>query len=273
MINFSGLPTNLALKVIDRTKDAQLEIIESSAVHQRRILAFGENAPNVESVEDFVEDYDTFSFVMRAFDLEAKIFGKALFKEVLSSDISDPASLVRRLNDPKITDLYKAMDFKAEGTTNLNTISSTWREGIVDRYVETQFVNQHAESNESVGIALEVKQKAPSLKTWLGVLGDPDVAQFMRTALGIPDEVIYLDVKKQAAKFEEKYDIEKLQDPEELDKLITRFAVLADVKNPQSGLSAGSAALDIMMSTQNSFASFGLYDYGATSGVSRALYG
>ena len=58
------------------------------------------------------------------------------------------------------------------------------------------------------------------------------MAAFMRTALGLSDELVRLDVDKQAALFAKKFDLEKLQDPDERARLERLYAITADARDP-----------------------------------------
>lgn len=246
MITISGLATPVAMKVAADTKDKSLESIRNEVIHKRAIERFNESAPDVESVEDFINDYDTFSFVMKAYGLEDKIYAKGMMKEILESDIDDEDSLVNRLNDPKITALYKAMDFQAGGVTNYNTLSSQWRQEIVDKYVSNEYIGEITDENANLGVILKFQEKASELTSWYKVLADADFGEFMRTALNIPENVIYLDVDKQKEIFEEKYDIEDLQDPEELERLTKRYAVVKDITDPPQSSALQSPILQLI---------------------------
>lgn len=254
MIPVTGMSTQVALKLVDATRDQQIEGIEKSARHARAISHFRENIANVQSVDDLLEDYDTYAFVMRAFDLEDKIFGKAMMGKILESDISDRGALVNRLTDSRFRELHLAMSFEEGGATNPVTSNPAWAETIVDRYVEQQFINEQAEQNASLGTVLEFRRGAGEINSWFDVLKDKDRASFMRTALGIPDEVVQTDVDRQAEIFAKKYDITKLKDPAEVEKLVRKYTAITDVRNPPEA--ATSSVVTLM---QGAVASAGNY--------------
>lgn len=245
MISFANMSTINALRLESKVRDTQMGFIEGSVVNQRAIDSFLEEAPNVDSVDDFVDNYEVFSFVMKAFDLEEKIYAKGMMRQVLKSDLDDENSLVRRLNDPKIRALYDSMSFQAGGEFNLKTGSTQWRQEIVDKYLGVQYLEENSLSNEGLGMALEFREKAPQAETWFGIMGDAETAKFMRTALFLPDSIALLDIDKQKEIFESKYDFEKLKDPEEVEKLITRFAAIYDAQNFQQTQQATSPALQL----------------------------
>lgn len=247
MIPLYGLSTLSALHLADSTRDRQLAGIEKNSLHGRSIEAFRERIGKVVTVDDLMQDQELYTFVMKAFDLEDQIFGKAMIRKILESDITDKESLVNRLTDPRFKELYKALDFRNEGKVNFTTYRADWRESMVKRYVERQFINDQAEQNEALGAVLEFRRKAPDLKTWFDVLKDKDLATFMRKALGLPDEMIKLDIDRQAALFKSKIDIAKFKDPVEVEKLVTKFVAITDALD--TSRIAGNAAVQMLQNT------------------------
>ena len=230
-MNVAGLGTNLSIQIIDKTRDKQLEAMSNQPQHKRAIEYWKENIGSVVTVDDLMDDYDLYSFAMKAFGLEDQMFGKAMIKKVFESDIEDRGSLVNRLNNGRFKEIYNSFEFKYEGTMNYTTYKTEWKQEIVDKYLATQFENKKMDESPSVGTALYAERKAPSMKSWYHVLADKDMASFMRTALGIPDSMATVPIDKQKKLFEEKFDIEKLQDPEEVDKLQVKYGAMYDALN------------------------------------------
>ena len=79
--------------------------------------------------------------------------------------------------------------------------------------------------------ALEFRAKAAEVENPFDILKDKEMASFMRTVLGFPDEMAQVDIDRQAKFIEEAYDLTKLQDPEEVEKLIKRFTIISDAKD------------------------------------------
>ncbi|OWU78137.1 DUF1217 domain-containing protein [Phaeobacter sp. 22II1-1F12B] len=231
MIPISASSSLLGLKIADATKDTQIETIKNTAQHGRAIETFLERIGDVETVDQLVDDYELYTFVMKAFDLEDQIFGKAMIKSILKSDIDDDESLINKLTDSRFKELYEGMGFDNGGTTNINTLLPSWQNDMVERYTDTIFVNNQAEQNETVAAALEFRAKAAEVENPFDILKDKEMASFMRTVLGFPDEMAQVDIDRQAKFIEEAYDLTKLQDPEEVEKLIKRFTIISDAKD------------------------------------------
>lgn len=244
MISLSGLNTRMGLQMVDATRDRQLEMIRNSAQDQRAIAAFQERIGDIETVDQLMEDRELYVFVMKAFDLEDQIFGKAMIKKVLESDPDVSSSLVNRLTDPRFREMHTKLGFKEGGTRNSLTDSRFWQKSIVNRYVEQRFENTQAEQNEKIGTVLEFRRKAGDIKNWFDVLKDADLSEFMRTALGMPASVAGLDIDKQVELFAQKFDLDKLKDPAELEKLERKYVAITDA---MAGVnSSTNAALALM---------------------------
>ncbi|MGZ7196693.1 DUF1217 domain-containing protein, partial [Streptococcus pyogenes] len=70
---------------------------------------------------------------------------------------------------------------------------------------------------------------APNIDNWYEVLGDPALAEVVRTAFGLPAEFAQTNIDKQAAYFEERLALEDLKNPEKLQKFLQRFTAFWDV--------------------------------------------
>lgn len=245
MISLGGLGTQLGIKLFEATREKQIDLVARDALSARQIAAFSERIGSIGSAKELIADTEVYTFVMRAFDLEAQIFGKALVRKTLESDISESSALVNRLTDTNIKTMYKTLGFEPGGGGSANFADLDWQSDMVARFKERLVLNNAAEDNEGAGLALDFKAKASGINTWFDVLKDADLGKFMRRALSIPDAVVGVDVDRQAEIFAQKFDITKLKDPAEIDKLVSRFAAVYDVIE---GISTqqNSAALTLM---------------------------
>lgn len=249
MISVSGMSTYNALRLADATETSQKTVLTSSGLHSRAIDSFLEQVASIETVDDLVDNYEVYSFVMKAYDLEDEIFGKAMVKKILSGDEEDDDALVNKLTDSRFTALYEAMGFTEGGTVNTNTIDPEWQQAMVDKYVEQIYTNEYADQNETLGTVLELRNKADGIESYYDLLADANLTDFIYTVLNLPSDMSALDVDKQAGILEDKFDLEDLQDPEELEKLIRRYAIIKDVQDGTA--TANSAAVTLMTGAVN----------------------
>jgi hypothetical protein len=231
MTGVIGVSTLLGIRIADATREARVTAIRDSAEHSRAIASFKERIGDVRSVDDLLADRDLYVFVMKAFDLEDRIFGKAMIRKILESDPARSDSLVRKLTDPRFLELHKGLGFASGGIGNNAVTDPGWQQDIINRYIERQFIDGQAAQSEKVGTILEFRAKASTVKNWFDVLKDTGMAQFMRTALGLPEESVRLDIDRQAALFARKFDLEKLQDPAERTSLERLYAIITDARD------------------------------------------
>jgi hypothetical protein len=185
---------------------------------------------------------------MKAFDLEDQIFGKGMMRRVLESDPSDDTSLVNRLTDPRFEELHTAMGFvTAAGSVTPDFTDSAWVENIVDKYFDRIFINTNDAQNENVGTVLEFREKFSGITSWYQVLQDEKLTDFFQVSLGLPEEISALDVDVQKGLFENKFDLAKLADPAERQKLIDKYVAVSDILNPPS-TGVNSSALSVIQS-------------------------
>ncbi len=243
MISVAGMSTLTALRLVDATQAKQEELIRSDFFHARAIDHFKENIEDVETVDDLMADPELYAFVMRAFDLEDQIFGRAMMEKILKSNIEESDALVNRMSDTRFRDLYNEMGFGTDGVGNLNTILSGWQDRMVDRYVDRQFINTQSEQNNALGTVLEFRNKVADIEDPLDVLKDSRMSEFFRTALGLPASMAGLDIDRQIGILNDKFDFEKLQDPEEVDKMIRRYVAITDATNGIASATSGAVTL------------------------------
>ncbi len=174
VLSITGLSSNLALNLIDATKDRQLDSMRTEPMHKRAEADFRERIGAITSPEEFVQDYEVYSFVMRAFDLEDQIFGKGIMRKILESDPDDDSSLLNNLSDSRFDEIHEAMGFTTSGgvaqVPNFN--DQFWVHGIVEQYYGINFVNEHDAANETVGTVLQFREAVSELTAWYGVLKD-----------------------------------------------------------------------------------------------------
>lgn len=251
VLSIYGMSSRVAVDFIDRTYDNQIELLAQEPVNSRAVDDFLERIGSITTPEELIEDFEVYSFVMRAFDLEDQIFGKALIQEMLEGDPDDEDALVNRLTDGRFSDLHEALGFvTAEGTERPDFNDPVWQAGMVDKYYQTTFTNEYAEQNEAVSVVLELRDKVGDLKYWYEVMADAELTDFFQTALRIPGEISALDVEKQVEYYEEKFDIANVTNAEEIDRLINSYLAIKDIESPPQGVN-NSAALTMMQNAAN----------------------
>lgn len=247
LINISGFSSLLGLRLIDETKPQQLSQLEQQPQYQRAKSAFLEGIGSIASPKELTDNFEVYSFVMRAFDLEDQIFGRGLMRKLLESDPEEPNSLVNRLTDNRFRIIHDALGFTKSGSDKPDFSDPKWQAAIVDRFFNQVFENATNDQNSTVGTVLKLRREAPGLTNWFQILRDKELSEFFRIAMNLPDQIASIDIDKQRTLFEKSFDLSTLNDPEVKEDLINRYMAISDVRN--RSVSANSPAISLLRSS------------------------
>ena len=216
------------------------------ALQDRDIQYFIENISNVSTAEELVDDERLYRFVLTAFDLSSSILQKGLIRKVLEEGASTRGALANRLPDPRFRDLARAFAFVEYGTANIQ--DPKFAADVVERYQQVRAEIDAGQESPGVELAAYFQRKAPGLTSWLSVLADSRLRDVVFTTLDIPFAVGALDIDRQVAELENRFDVADLQDPDKLDAFLQRYTILFDAAqgsaataNPAAAILAGSA--------------------------------
>jgi hypothetical protein len=217
-----------------------------SGVVARDIEYFRKNIGKVESADELVKDYRLYRVVLSAYGLDAQINSQALMKKVLAEDWSDPKAMANRLVDSRYREIAKAFNFHFFGNIKLKTTSFV--EGVMDRFVTAEFEKSTENTNPGVRLALYFKRMAPNITSWYQVLGDKPLYEVVRTALQIPAAGSQTGIDGQAKLLERRIGLANLKDPAALERLIGRFLANYDQANASATLSVASLVQPLAVS-------------------------
>ncbi|WP_425051094.1 DUF1217 domain-containing protein [Psychromarinibacter sp. S121] len=263
MISTAGLSPFIGITLVRENRETFEADVQRDPMSKREIESFRERIGSVETVEDLVNDYEVFSFVMKAFGMEEEIYAKAMMKEIFTSDPEDDTSLINRLTDDKYTKANEELGFNADGTAGSNFSDPDWIEEMVDRYTTQRLIDTQTDVNESVGIALAFEQKVSGLTSWYKVLANTEMKDFIMTAFGMPESSDNASVDSLKKMLEKRMDIEDLQDPEVQEKLIRQYSAFAAATETDT---SQNAALTLL--TQGSSYNMVTIDIDAIQGFS-----
>ncbi len=239
------LSTLVSIDVFQRTlATGKPSAIIASEV-ERETAYFKENISKVESVDDLMADFRLYKYSLTAFDLSDTLDQRAIIERVFSEDTENPESLVNKLPDERFLEMAEAFDFNFADGINLRLES--FAADVAERYRVARSEEAEGEINEGVRLASYFLRNAGEIDNWFAVLADPPLRQVAFTALGVPAEMESADVDRLAEYLEGRYAIEDLQDPDELDRFIQRFAIQYDLADSSTATSS-SAALTLLQS-------------------------
>jgi hypothetical protein len=241
------LSTVASYKLLTQNIDKSLARVRAAPAVTRETDYYLATIGKIKTIEDFLANDRVFAYAMKAFGLKDMIYAKAFVKKVLTDGIDSPNSFTNQLTDPRFKELATAFNFKSLGTTT--TIFERTQKGVVDKYLQVQLEEQAGSSNEGVRLALYFRRKAPDITTAYSILGDSALYKVAQVALGLTPSSNANNLDMQAEIIKNKIDLENLDDPAVLNKFLTRFTTLWEVKN---GTAAATApALTIFQGVQS----------------------
>lgn len=241
------LSTVASYRLLTQNIDKSLARVRAAPDVNRETDYYLATIGKVKTIEDFLANDRVFAYAMKAFGLKDMIYAKAFVKKVLADGIDSANSFTNQLTDPRFKELATAFNFKSLGTTT--TIFERTQKGVVDKYLQVQLEEQAGSSNEGVRLALYFRRKAADITSAYSILGDSALYKVAQVALGLTASSNANNLDMQAEIIKSKIDLENLDDPAVLNKFLTRFTTLWEVKN---GTAAATApALTIIQGVQS----------------------
>ncbi len=198
------------------------------------------NISEVKSAEEFIANDRLFRYAMKAHGLEEMTYAKAFMRKVLDEGIDNPDSFANTLVDKRYRDFAESFNFKRYGETA--TAFDRTQKGTVDKFYRQTLEEQAGSQDEGVRLALYFARKAPEIETVYELLADRALLRVTQVVLGLSEATGALDVDKQAALISKRIEIEDLNDPEKLERLLTRFTGLWEAQKQPDFLQGGGAA-------------------------------
>ena len=208
------------------------------------------NISNVTSVSQFVNNYQLFSYAMKAYGLGDMVYAKGLMTSVLTQGVSSSSALANTLSDPRYKAFATAFDFAGLGSSATSQTSAT--STTVSNYIEQSLEDNQAKTDQGVANALYFKRNASSITSIYGLLGDATMLSVVETAYGISSTLSESDIDTQAAVLGSALNISDLQDPTKVEKLVERYTAQYDVSN------SSSVSNVLLLDTSNANAANGL---------------
>jgi hypothetical protein len=228
----------LDYRMVEVSLDKQVAAFRKSGVVARDIEYFRQNIGKIETADELVKDYRLYRVVLSAYGLDSQINAQGLMKKVLGENWGDPKATANRLVDSRYREIAKAFNFHFAGDSKLK--NAAFVEGIVDRFVTTEFEKSTENTSPGVRLALYFKRMAPNVTSWYQVLGDKPLYEVVRTALQIPAAGSQTGIDGQAKLLERRIGLDSLKDPAALERFIGRFLANYDQANASTTTSVAS---------------------------------
>jgi len=186
------------------------------------------------SLDDLLNDKKTIQYALTAFGVKNKDLSTADLKKILTSDLGDPKSFANTQDDKAIAKFAAAFNFETDGSVrNSETGGQTAKDRLAtDKLYLLQTMEEQAgQTSDGTRLALYFMRKAPALTSSYGILADKALYSVVRTALGLPEGMVNMDVDQQAKMLDKKLNVKDFADEKKLDKFVARFAAMYDNQN------------------------------------------
>lgn len=247
-------------KLLQRTETRQREVFATSPELVRELEYFRDNITSATTADALVSDRRLLRVALGAFGLEDEIDKAALVRKALEGG-SASDSFAARLVDPKWKRFAKAFGYGDILGARVG------REGFADTitaaYQDRRFEIAVGDSDDSLRLALNFRREIsryangdePDGYTWFEALGDRPVRSVLETALGFPSEFGKLDIDRQRDDMRSRLSdvtgdtsLAVFNDPEAVEKVITRFLARTTAAAGPSASTPGYAALTLLNS-------------------------
>ena len=190
------------------------------------------NIGKVTTVSQFVNNYQLFSYAMKAYGLEDMTYAKGLMIKVLNGGVASSTALANTLSDPRYKAFATAFDFAGQGTAATQATAAT--SGASAKYIEQTLEDDQAKTNQGVANALYFKRNASSITSIYGLLADPTLLSVVETAYGISSTLGESDIDTQAAVLGKLVNVSDFQNSTKMESLVERYTAAYDANNASS---------------------------------------
>jgi len=207
---------------------------------------FEKQMETITTVDQLLSNNRVVTFLLESQEIDPKSVTKDELKQMFASDLADPKSYVNQLSDKSFAKIVASFNFDTEGNLTADTIGTVQQRGdvlqTVNNYVRQTLEEEQGNSNEGVRLALYFERKASSITSPYDILGDTALLNFFKTTYNLSTYFSSQDLDKQASTVEKFMELDKLSDPDYVQKVIQRFTALYDSQNG----AANSPALSIL---------------------------
>lgn len=197
----------------EKTVGRLLAEFEDGSAYQESIAYFRANLGRVRSVDALLADKKLLAVALSAFRMEGLAEEPAALRALLTQDPASAGALAQA--DPR----YMQFAQTFAGLKSGRAIDRKGLEAILDSYRANEF-EKWLDPKAKAAVQSQGKLTATQL------IADRTMAKVTRGALYLPDQIAALDLDQQLAAMKRAgLDPEKLQDPAQLEKFITRYLV------------------------------------------------
>lgn len=249
---------------LSRTRAKQEASFNATPMLQREAAYFRDRIAEIRSADDLVKDRRLLRVALGAFGLQQDIDSRAFIRQVIEGGTEDRRALANRLADKRYLALAQAFAHLAKDAADTNPAPDLATR-LIAQFKSREFEVAVGEQDQSMRMALALQRDLPALvqdystekSRWYALLGNPPLRQVLETSLGLPKELGLLDIDDQVTRMRKALqnrfgttDLADMAGATEIEKLARRFMVMDQLRELQSTISPGNAALFLLQTAR-----------------------
>lgn len=224
----------------NETQDIATEAKDPTVL--RDVAAFEKGIANAKDLTTALQNPAVLKVVLTANGMSDQVGFTALAVKALSSDPTDPKSLVNQLTDTRWKAATQNLNLAKGGLAALQDPAEQAK--IATAYAKTLWQQSLDQQTPGMSNALQFQTQAASITKVDQVLGDPVNRDVVLTALGIPLQIAYQTLPAQENAIASRLDVTRLQDPHYVQVLTQQYLLNKQQSasaNPSGSLTALAA--------------------------------
>ncbi|KJC37841.1 DUF1217 domain-containing protein [Bradyrhizobium sp. LTSP857] len=200
--------------------------------------AYQEAIAGIDSVSDLLANRPMVDLILLAKGLDPRKVSDDFLKKVFASDLNNPKSFANTQSDPRFAEIVASFNFDSKGNVaRLPMMGPQKRDQFREtqaNYIEQSLEQQQGDTNPGVRLALYFQRKAGEITSAYDILADKALSEVFRTTFDLPDSMAAMPIDQQAKFVDKILKVKDLSDPAKVEKLLSRFTAMYDLKNGQS---------------------------------------
>ena len=219
----SGQDPILALRSAEQNETKDIALTAKTPEVKGVVAAFTAAVNKASSLNQALANPTVMKVLLTASGMSDQLGYTALATKALTSDLSDPKSLVNRLSDKRWKTLAETYNFASNGMAALQSPKAI--AAIAQQYAKAVWQTNADSVAPGLTNALYFKANAGGVTSVDQILGDPSLRTVVTTALGIPLEIAFQPLTTQEKAITSRLDISKLQDPKFVEQFTQRYLI------------------------------------------------
>ncbi|KZL05010.1 hypothetical protein PsAD2_04561 [Pseudovibrio axinellae] len=215
------MDTNLRFTMLNRDLDGAISRTANDPILARETEYFEQNFGNVKTVDDLLDDYRLYNYVMKAMGMEDMAYAKGMVRDVLVQGTTDENALANTLDDSRFKDLADVFQFNENGT-----IKGTfdWNDLLLDQQMVRHSKTPGEEIDDDVRLGnYFIKKMQKDVVFSAQLISDPALFRVISVAFEMPPEVITGTGDEIGEWVDENVDMDELMKPNVLQDTVDIF--------------------------------------------------